>query len=179
MDIICALFVSHALHTSWKINASSTALATAPLSKSLMAASAHALPLSCRRAAGEWSKTCSRELFVHAEYCGVNSQTRSGQRRHKINRVKSIDEHPLLESSNPALDAVVDSLCLACDWVEILLREHSIPLNVERDHQNWWEGVGEVQDKGSTNEANQVRDLGNCSSDDECQRPIYGDCALD
>ena len=111
-------------------------------------------------------------VLVHRVNCGIKAHDGRDTGAQKEDSVPEVPEKLLLVSSNPSLNAVVLALDNSSGWVKCLVWKNGITLGFEADHQDWWEGVRELQDTQGSDECREQGDLRNSGGDDEGENPI-------
>jgi len=100
-------------------------------------------------------------VLVHGVNCGINAHDGRDTGAQKEDSVPEVPEKLLLVSSNPSLNAVVLALDSSSGWFKCLVWKNGITLGFEADHQDWWEGVRELQDTQGSDEGREQGDLRN------------------
>lgn len=111
-------------------------------------------------------------VVVHRVNCGIKAQDGRDTGAQKEDSVPEVPEKLLLVSSNPSLNAVVLALDSSSGGVKCFVWKNRVTLGFEADHQDWWEGVRELQDTQGSDECRKQGDLRNSGGDDEGENPI-------
>ena len=132
--------------------------------------------LASRRSTCKWCELAARKGLVHTKDGGVDSQAGGRQCSEEVDDIKGVPEDLLLVTTHPSRDTAVHALNEAGLWVVALLGKDGIFLTIVSDHEEWREGVGELQNTCCTNKCGQVANLWNSGGDDEGQAPVDRNC---
>ena len=107
---------------------------------------------------------------------GPNAQPGRRERAQKVDDVPHIQiPIPRHEPSHQPLHAPVLQADLSGDGVVALTAAQGVLLDVEGEVQEWWEGVGELQDADGGDDGCEAGECGDCGTDDEGDGPVDGD----
>ena len=91
----------------------------------------------------------------------VHPQTGRDQRSHCYDRVEQFDVPPLgHEAAHPALGALIMTSRGARGRVKAFVFPDGVALNVEAEHEEWWEGVGELHNAKRGDKAGKCAEMG-------------------
>jgi hypothetical protein len=78
------------------------------------------------------------------------------------------------EAPRPSLNSVIRSPKGPSHSVENLRRQDGVLLNLNSEHQDWWERVCKLQDADCSNKARDIAELRNSRADDKGKGPVNG-----
>ena len=115
---------------------------------------------------------CPLEPRNQANNTRINAQHRGRRRTQCEENIESIEMPVAHKASRPPLLATIFSHKCSSNSIKGFRGEDCTSLDLEAEHEDWWEGVGELQDTHCADKTGDVAELGNGGAEDERHRPI-------